>query len=439
MKNLYNRYFDEYIIKVNDAVHIALDKELHLRSLKEEGKSPKAHQYLYAKPVSDMLPEETDSLRRRSIAGDTINVDVARENGIGKTTGEIISQLRQDIAQKRGFPLELQVLDSIFVNALEDSPCHTILLYDKHKLVIDSIGSLNNGKSNYASGLYPIGTKGLQYLQVKADILMASFVKLHIWTLAFSACFMLVALFSLIYQLVVIRRKEELLRKREESINGTIHDLKAPLNSVVAMLSWLKMNETDLKKKGNIEVSQSGIKHLVYNIESMLVVARRDRKKIVLNKTEIDVLALVERVKKELDMLYRGKSHTIEIVNELPEGFRISADGMYIENVTRNLIENSLKYSDEGVAVEVSLSIKEGVLQVSVEDNGWGIAPCYQKDLFKQFYQVPRSKECVQKGYGIGLTQAKYIINEHGGNIKVKSAEKEGSIFTFTIPLTKIK
>ncbi|WP_294605215.1 HAMP domain-containing sensor histidine kinase [uncultured Bacteroides sp.] len=439
LKNLYNRYFDEYIIKVNDAVHIALDKELHLRSLKEEGKSPKAHQYLYAKPVSDMLPEETDSLRRRSIAGDTINVDVARENGIGKTTGEIISQLRQDIAQKRGFPLELQVLDSIFVNALEDSPCHTILLYDKHKLVIDSIGSLNNGKSNYASGLYPIGTKGLQYLQVKADILMASFVKLHIWTLAFSACFMLVALFSLIYQLVVIRRKEELLRKREESINGTIHDLKAPLNSVVAMLSWLKMNETDLKKKGNIEVSQSGIKHLVYNIESMLVVARRDRKKIVLNKTEIDVLALVERVKKELDMLYRGKSHTIEIVNELPEGFRISADGMYIENVTRNLIENSLKYSDEGVAVEVSLSIKEGVLQVSVEDNGWGIAPCYQKDLFKQFYQVPRSKECVQKGYGIGLTQAKYIINEHGGNIKVKSAEKEGSIFTFTIPLTKIK
>ncbi|EKU87600.1 hypothetical protein HMPREF9447_05059 [Bacteroides oleiciplenus YIT 12058] len=439
LKNLYNRYIDEYIIKIDNAVHIALDKELHLRSLKKEGKSPKEHQYLYAKPVSDMLPEETDSLRRRSIGGDTINVDVAREDGIGNTAGEIIFQLGQDVALKKGFPLNLQVLDSIFASALKDSPCHAILLYDKHKFVIDSIGSLNNGKTNYVSEFYPIGTKRLQYLQVKADIPMASFIKLHIWTLVFSVCFMLVALFSLIYQLIVIRHQEELLRKREESINGTIHDLKAPLNSVVAMLSWLKMNETDLKKKENIEVSQSGIKHLVYNIESMLVVARRDRKKIVLNKTEVDVSALAERVKKELDILYWGKSHTIEIVNELPEGFHIPADGMYIENVIRNLIENSLKYSDEGVAVAVSLSIKEGVLQVSVKDNGWGIAPCYQKDLFKQFYQVPRNKECTQKGYGIGLTQAKYIINEHGGDIKVKSAEAEGSIFTFTIPLTKIK
>lgn len=74
-------------------------------------------------------------------------------------------------------------------------------------------------------------------------------------------------------------------------------------------------------------------------------------------------------------------------------------------------------------------------MQVSVQDNGWGIAPAYQKKLFQQFYQVPRGEERIRKGYGIGLAQSKYIIDEHGGKIAVKSAEGEGSVFAFTIPL----
>lgn len=439
LRNLYNRYIDEYIIRIDDAVHIALDKELHLRSLKERGEAPKDQQYLYARPVSEMLPEEIDSLRKQPIVGDTLNLDAAREKGIGKTTGEIVYQLRQDIALKKGFPLNLQALDTIFINTLGETPSHAITLYNKQKLITDSVGNLNGEMVNYTSKLYPIGTKGSQYLQVKVNIPISSFIRLHVWTLVFSVCFMLISLFSLIFQLIVIRRKDEQLRKREESINGTIHDLKAPLNSVVAMLSWFKMNETDSKKKGYIEVSQSGIKHLVCNIESMLVVARRDRKKIILNKADIDVPELAELVKKELDLLYKGKPHSIEIVNELTRDFRISADGLYIENVIRNLIENALKYSDDGVVVTVSLSIQGEMMQVAVKDNGWGIAPRYQKKLFDQFYQVPRSEEQPHKGYGIGLTQAKYIINEHGGTIKVKSAEAEGSVFTFTIPLGKTK
>ena len=110
---------------------------------------------------------------------------------------------------------------------------------------------------------------------------------------------------------------------------------------------------------------------------------------------------------------------------------------MYIENVLCNLIENALKYADRGVKVEVTLSMADGRLQVAVRDNGWGIAPQYQKKLFRQFYQVPRHGRPEQKGYGIGLAQAKYIIDEHGGWIKVQSAEGKGSTFIFTIPFTK--
>lgn len=239
----------------------------------------------------------------------------------------------------------------------------------------------------------------------------------------------------LVFQLTEIRRKTILLRKREDTINGTVHDLKTPLNSVVATLGWLKSAETNVSKKKAVEISQAEVKHLVCNIESLLVTVRKDRKRLVLKKEDIDILHLAEIVKSNMDVLYSAKPHSIEIVSELPEGVKISADGMYIENVIRNLVENALKYSDDGVAVKVTLSVTGRILQVSVQDNGWGIAPAYQKKLFQQFYQVPRGEERIRKGYGIGLAQSKYIIDEHGGKIAVKSAEGEGSVFAFTIPL----
>lgn len=226
-----------------------------------------------------------------------------------------------------------------------------------------------------------------------------------------------------------------MLQKREDTINGTIHDLKSPLNSVVTTLGWLESGEANIAKKRAVEISQAEVKHLVCNIESLLVTVRKDRKRLVLKKEDIDILHLAEIVKSNMDVLYSAKPHSIEIVSELPEGVKISADGMYIENVIRNLVENALKYSDDGVAVKVTLSVTGRILQVSVQDNGWGIAPAYQKKLFQQFYQVPRGEERIRKGYGIGLAQSKYIIDEHGGKIAVKSAEGEGSVFAFTIPL----
>ena len=170
-------------------------------------------------------------------------------------------------------------------------------------------------------------------------------------------------------------------------------------------------------------------------IESLLVIARKDEHRIVLNKTRVDVPKLVEKNKQELAFLYPEKYEHIHIINQLPEGFTVPADKMYIDNVIRNLLENALKYSDEEVEVTVTMETKEQILAVSVKDNGWGIAPQHQKKLFTQFYQVPRDEDKLRRGYGIGLAQAKYIIEEHQGEIKVSSEENKGSLFTFTVPL----
>lgn len=435
INSLYNRYVDEKIIGIEDIVQKLSTRERIIRDALRVGVKPKERPRIMRKHISHMTQEEIDSLRRLPGGADTIDIIAAQKAGIGGTAGEIVDQLMQDLLLKSGFPLNLNTLDSLWraSDSIVRHP-HQFFLYDKDTVMISSVGDLESHTPDYVSQLHPIGTKGLQYLQIKADIPMSHFLRHQLWTLALSACMMLLVLLCLFFQLTAIRRKEALLRKREMTINGTIHDLKSPLNSVITMMGWLKQTAPDKETKEMLETSKAGVRRLISNIEALLMTARMDRHQVVLNKSLIDVPEMAEGVKKELSCLYPGKPHTICIINELPAGLQVMADGMYIENVIRNLMENALKYSDAGVRIEVSLSIVNERLRVSVKDNGWGIAPCHQKKLFTQFYRVPRSEEQQQKGYGIGLAQSQYIINEHGGEIMVKSAEGEGSTFTFIIP-----
>ena len=435
INSLYNRYVDEKIIGIEDIVQKLSTRERIIRDALRVGVKPKERPRIMRKHISHMTQEEIDSLRRLPGGADTIDVIAAQKAGIGGTAGEIVDQLMQDLLLKSGFPLNLNTLDSLWraSDSIVHHP-HQFLLYDKDTVMISSVGDLESHTPDYVSQLHPIGTKGLQYLQIKADIPMSHFLRHQLWTLALSACMMLLVLLCLFFQLTAIRRKEALLRKREMTINGTIHDLKSPLNSVITMMGWLKQTAPDKETKEMLETSKAGVRRLISNIEALLMTARMDRRQVVLNKSLIDVPEMAEGMKKELSCLYPVKPHTICIINELPAGLQVMADGMYIENVIRNLMENALKYSDAGVRIEVSLSIVNERLRVSVKDNGWGIAPCHQRKLFTQFYRVPRSEEQQQKGYGIGLAQSQYIINEHGGEIMVKSAEGEGSTFTFIIP-----
>jgi len=435
INSLYNRYIDEKIIGIEDIVQKLSTRERIIRDALRVGVKPKERPRIMRKHISHMTQEEIDSLRCLPGGADTIDVIAAQKAGIGGTAGEIVDQLMQDLLLKSGFPLNLKTLDSLWnVTDADIHYPHQFFLYNKDSVVTASVGNLENYIPNYISKFMPIGTKGLQYLQIKVSIPMSHFLRHQLWTLALSACMMLLVLLCLFFQLTAIRRKESLLRKREMTINGTIHDLKSPLNSVITMMGWLKQSMADAETKEMVETSRAGVKRLVSNIEALLMTARMDRHQVVLNKSLIDVPKIAEGVKKELSCLYPGKPHTICIINELPAGLQVMADGMYIENVIRNLMENALKYSDAGVRIEVSLSIVDERLRVSVKDNGWGIAATHQKKLFTQFYRVPRSEEQQQKGYGIGLAQSKYIINEHGGEIMMKSAAGEGSTFTFIIP-----
>lgn len=425
--SMYQRYKEEYQVLVNSTFLKAIESEVGLRGKFENPQNPK----LFRKNAEDMTPEEQDSYK-----GDTVyNLTEMQQKGVATSMAELFTQVTQDDRLKHNNPPRLSVIDSLISDTLAHYKVpRCIYLYNKEGKVVDQFGSGKLDTTNCFNTIRkPIGTKGLLYMQLKTARPQDTYASQMSYLLMASAGIVFIVLGCLAYQLIVIRRKEELLRKREASVNGTVHDLKAPLNGVLPLLSWLAKSEKDEQKQKMMQEAVLQIKYLATNIDSILISARGERQKIVLHKTEVNLPQLIETVKNNLTAQFAQKPHQFRLINKLANPI-IELDAPYMENVFKNLIENSLKYADNGVEIEIELTESTNAIQVTVKDNGWGIPRKYQRKLFTQYYQVPREEARMQKGYGVGLCYAWYIVRAHGSRLKLYSRENEGCTFTFLLP-----
>ena len=258
-------------------------------------------------------------------------------------------------------------------------------------------------------------------------------MKQMLYLLLLSGVLAVVVMGCVVYLLVTIRRKNRLFRQREASVNGTVHDLKAPLNSIVALMGLLKRHVTAETDRALIEKTSAQARSLVGEIEELLITARRDRQRLYIQKKEVDLLALIRTACASVEAQYEAKPHHICIEAET-ESVSLYADGLYVTNVIRNLIENALKYSDDGVEVRIRAVSGKDFTELVVEDTGWGIDRRYQKKVFTQFFQVPHREEAARRGYGVGLAYVKYIMEAHGGSIRLESTPGKGSRFVCRFP-----
>jgi signal transduction histidine kinase len=135
------------------------------------------------------------------------------------------------------------------------------------------------------------------------------------------------------------------------------------------------------------------------------------------------------------DMMLRAKAQnrllSVAIPADLPT---VAADTASMSEVFGNLIDNAIKYSNEGGAINVTAAVKNDFVEVSIEDHGIGMPGNVVSNLFQKFYRSHRSRETVA-GTGIGLYISKAIVESHGGTIGVTSEEGRGSTFTVQIPI----
>ena len=229
-----------------------------------------------------------------------------------------------------------------------------------------------------------------------------------------------------------------LYQNDEEDLNFiafAAHELRGPITVIRGYLDVLEDELSD-----TIEADQRELFHrltvsanrLSSYINNILNTSRYDRRH--LNVTLIpdslsDIYATVND-----DMMLRATSQnrmlSVEIPATLPQ---IAADRASLSEVISNLIDNAIKYSNEGGVINVTAKHNGDFVDITVEDHGIGMPANVVNNLFQKFYRSHRSRETVA-GSGIGLYISKAIVESHGGTISVRSNEGEGSIFTASIP-----
>ena len=429
----YKEYTYKEIDKINSALKVSVDEEYAIRAHQIYNPHKDGKQRVYYKQMSEEDFLKAKPKKEDVIRFDEINIQDLRDRGIAETEAEAMGLLTKDMLTAKGNPINLAKLSQIFKKNLDENFAYTLLILDENKKTIKSHGPTKDIDSWQASKPIAIGLKPIRFVQAVVDITPSSFITNSIWTLASTILLALIIVFCVGYQMTAIRYKEDLLRNREVSLHGTVHDLKAPLASILLKLGFIKDCIKDADLQEMIASSERQIKNLANTIKTILITSKASESKLVINKEQVDIIELTQQAQEQIDTNYASKPHAIGIHDHREENALVYADKYLIENVMHNLMENAVKYSDKEANVEVNIKQDEHFTIISVSDHGVGIDKKYQKKIFEQFYRIPATHH--KSGYGIGLAMVKYAVKAHGGTIKVVSELGKGSTFTFTLPL----
>jgi two-component system phosphate regulon sensor histidine kinase PhoR len=131
-----------------------------------------------------------------------------------------------------------------------------------------------------------------------------------------------------------------------------------------------------------------------------------------------------------------ARSRNVELVlHSGGPSVEVQADPSGLQTIFDNLISNSINYSHDGGRVDVSWSVKDGEVIVSVQDNGIGIASEHQERVFERFYRVDKARSRGAGGTGLGLAIVKHLVTVFGGRVELESEAGQGSTFRIVLPV----
>ncbi len=213
------------------------------------------------------------------------------------------------------------------------------------------------------------------------------------------------------------------------------HELRGPITVIRGYLDVLEDELKDVFKDDQAELFRRltvSANRLSGYINNILNTSRYDRRHLKMHLAETSVASVYDTIKD--DMLMRASAQNRMLTVTIPDGLpTIAADNASLSEVLGNLIDNAIKYSNEGGAINVTAGVKGDMVEVAIEDHGIGMPGNVVSNLFQKFYRSHRSRETVA-GTGIGLYISKAIVESHGGNISVRSEEGRGSTFTVSLP-----
>jgi signal transduction histidine kinase len=238
--------------------------------------------------------------------------------------------------------------------------------------------------------------------------------------------------------LVLIEKTDEYSAEDDDLnfIAFAAHELRGPITVIRGYLDTLNdelqptLDDEQRELFKRLIVSANRLDTYIKNI---LNSSRYDRRHFSVRLSEVRLLDIYSAVADDMQLRASAQHRllSVDIPADLPS---VAADVSSISEVLANLIDNAVKYSNEGGSIEVRAEQDGAFVKVDIVDHGIGMPPNVIGNLFHKFYRSHRSRETVS-GSGIGLYISKAIVESHGGTMHVRSVEGEGSTFSFTLPL----
>ncbi len=263
------------------------------------------------------------------------------------------------------------------------------------------------------------------------------YVRGSIWRmLAAAVVFTGIILFCFIYTIQVIFKQKKVSEIKNDFLNNMTHEFKTPIATISLAADSIEnpriLNDQDKIKRFAGIIRQEN-RRMNKQVERVLQMAMLDKKDVQMKWKKIDLHNIIEEAVETLSLQVERKEG--QIYTELQgTDTVIEGDETHITNVIHNLLDNANKYSYEKPNITISTINTPRGIEVSVKDKGIGMTKDALKHIFDKFYRVPTGNVHNVKGFGLGLSYVKAIIEAHKGKINVKSEPGKGSEFTVYLP-----
>lgn len=231
----------------------------------------------------------------------------------------------------------------------------------------------------------------------------------------------------------MLDRIERSYNSQKQFVSDASHELRTPISVIRGYTDMLKRwgkDDPEVLDEGITAISQEteGMKDLV---ESLLFLARHDKKTLMMEISSFDPAEIVSEVQKEETMVHTDFRFNLDGI----ESMQIKADRNMMKQVLRILCDNAVKYSEPGSVVTLScIKDKEGMCCLSVKDEGQGISQEDLPKIFDRFYRSDKARKSETGGHGLGLSIARIIVIAHNGKIRVRSKPGCGTTFCVLLP-----
>jgi two-component system phosphate regulon sensor histidine kinase PhoR len=383
----------------------------------------------------------------KSILNDYQNIIIQRDKLLRKSA--LLEDFFVDIFNLGRFkPIEKRInpylLDSLIFQELTAKGIKTeyefgIYSPTKGQLILQKTGKYKDNllNRNFAYILFPSDVyMNPEYLMLYFPK-EKSFLLNQLWLMLFaSATLIIIIIYSFSYTIFTIFKQKKLSEIKNDFVNNMTHEIKTPIATISLACEVLNDNGIDKSEEliaSYINMIKHENKRLETLVEHILQTATMEKGQLVLWKEEIDLHLIIPQAVNNVGFHVMQKSGSVT-QNLNAEKSTIKADKVHITNLIYNLLDNANKYSPEKPKIVISTENSPTGIIIKVSDFGIGISKANQKKIFEKFSRISTGNLHNVKGFGLGLSYVKAIVDKHQGKISIESELKKGSVFIVYLP-----